>query len=443
MKPLHLILATCIVLGGCNIFDEQSFEIQAGQPCEQDGDRINGLECKSGTWVVRQTPPVDQPVDLPEDMSSDTNPEMSGDMPQDITSDLGMDQTADIPPDMNMDMMADLTSDMPADMMQGPRCGNGVVEAQEQCDDGDLRSADGCQETCQIETGWTCPPTGGECAPICGDGRTVGPEGCDDGEKLDGDGCSATCTIEPNWRCMNQPSTCLHDTWGNGVLDAGEDCDDGNLSPGDGCSTDAKIEPAYICPTPGQACQRVSSIRRTTRSTPTSQSSFPPHSSTSTGRCYCADNHAFLKGIGGNIDNQDLLGFTATRCSQTSVDNMGNITTSGGAGVGWFNLHRNGPYVKTECPDNFLLSKIKVYLSADDERVEGVEVECSKYAILNGKLTKQSTTVQKPLHGKTTTNSYETQCPTNQMAFGYHGLTANSTIARLGLMCFAFVYDTM
>lgn len=449
MKPLYLILTTCLVLGGCNIFDNQSFEIQAGQPCEQDGDRINGLECKSGTWVIRQTPPTDQSAALPEDMNSDIGPDGSVDIKRDMQSDMsqGMDMPSDmlqnLRPDQGMDQTTDLTTDMPPDMMQGPRCGNGIVEGQEQCDDGDVRSADGCQEICQIETGWSCPPNGGECSPICGDGLTVGAEGCDDGKKIDGDGCSATCTVEPNWQCMNQPSTCLHDTWGNGSLDAGEDCDDGNLTPGDGCTTDAKIEPAYICPTAGQACQRVISIRRTTRSTPTSQSTFPPHSSTTTGYCYCTNTTAFLDGIDGYIDNQDVLGWTSTQCAQTSVDNMGNITTTGDSGVGWFNFHKNGPFIKTKCPNHTLLNKIKVYLSTDSERVEGVELECSAYAILNGRLTKQSTSPQKPLHGKTTTNSYETQCPTNQMAFGYHGLTGNSTIARLGLRCFAFVYDTM
>lgn len=35
-------------------------------------------------------------------------------------------------------------------------CGNGVVEGQEECDDGDLQDGDGCSSVCKIESGWSC-----------------------------------------------------------------------------------------------------------------------------------------------------------------------------------------------------------------------------------------------------------------------------------------------
>jgi cysteine-rich repeat protein len=52
-------------------------------------------------------------------------------------------------------------------------------------------------------------------------------EQCDDGNKTAGDGCNATCKLE---------------VCGNAVLDAGEQCDDGNAVGGDGCDAQCRIE---------------------------------------------------------------------------------------------------------------------------------------------------------------------------------------------------------
>jgi len=103
-------------------------------------------------------------------------------------------------------------------------CGNGVTEAGEQCDDGNTTSGDGCSATCQNESG-----------PLCGNGVTEAGEQCDDGNNIDGDGCSATCQNEPNPGC------------GDGVLDAGEQCDDGNNIDGDGCSATCQNEGTPAC----------------------------------------------------------------------------------------------------------------------------------------------------------------------------------------------------
>ncbi len=60
------------------------------------------------------------------------------------------------------------------------------------CDDGNLRSNDGCSASCETEVGFTCG--GGSstwrdtCDEICGDGLNFGFLPCDDGNLIDGDG---------------------------------------------------------------------------------------------------------------------------------------------------------------------------------------------------------------------------------------------------------------
>ena len=85
-------------------------------------------------------------------------------------------------------------------------CGNGAVDAGEQCDDGNTSGGDGCDALCQNE---------------CGNGSLEGAEECDDGNLVNGDGCDDMC--------MNEP------VCGNGSLEGAEECDDGNLVNGDGC----------------------------------------------------------------------------------------------------------------------------------------------------------------------------------------------------------------
>ena len=57
-------------------------------------------------------------------------------------------------------------------------CGNGILESNEQCDDGNNTDGDGCSSTCQA---------------VCGDGKKVGSEECDDGNNVDTDACSNSC----------------------------------------------------------------------------------------------------------------------------------------------------------------------------------------------------------------------------------------------------------
>lgn len=83
------------------------------------------------------------------------------------------------------------------------------------CDDGVACTTDTltlggtCQAACTNTTittpanGDTCCPAGAnanddsDCAPVCGNGVIEAPEQCDIGDTVPGDGCSATCVIEP------------------------------------------------------------------------------------------------------------------------------------------------------------------------------------------------------------------------------------------------------
>ena len=137
-----------------------------------------------------------------------------------------------------------------------PGCGNGALDNNEECDDGNTASGDGCSLACRQETDWTCPTPGAPCIStvVCGDGRVSGKEACDDQNTSDGDGCSADCsTVEPGWVCK-APGIRCQPKCGDGVLTGWEDCDDGNLASGDGCTEACKLEPGFACPDPGKAC---------------------------------------------------------------------------------------------------------------------------------------------------------------------------------------------
>jgi len=132
-------------------------------------------------------------------------------------------------------------------------CGDGVVCGAEQCDDGNTTSCDGCSATCMTESGLRCgdgiisaacgeqcdPPVAGRCdtacqrIPYCGDGVTDPGEQCDDGNTDDCDACSNTCTLV---------SGC-----GDGVVCGGEECDDGNTASCDGCSPSCTAETGFRC----------------------------------------------------------------------------------------------------------------------------------------------------------------------------------------------------
>ncbi len=165
-----------------------------------------------------------------------------------------------------------------------PVCGNGMREGDEQCDDGNQTSNDGCSEACINELT--------QITAVCGDGKKDETEACDDANNTSGDGCSALCSIESTAGSMggsiagsmggstagsmggstagsmggstagsmggtdagsmagtdagsmggNQVNRC-----GDGFRSISEDCDDGNNIDWDGCQANCTITPANRC----------------------------------------------------------------------------------------------------------------------------------------------------------------------------------------------------
>ncbi len=118
-----------------------------------------------------------------------------------------------------------------------PTCGNGAIDAGEQCD-GVLLNDQTCEGLGFIGGSLLCTGACGydvsHCVPItCGDGIISTGEACDDGNQGSGDGCNVLCSIEAGWDCTGEPSTCT-ELCGNGTLDAGEQCD-GNALGGADC----------------------------------------------------------------------------------------------------------------------------------------------------------------------------------------------------------------
>ena len=141
-------------------------------------------------------------------------------------------------------------------------CGDGIVAGSEQCDDGNKVGRDGCSSACELEYGYTCPSEGGACSEVdvdivmCGNGSLDAGEQCDDSNVVSGDGCASDCHREHGYDCPTPGQLCVQtDLCGNGSLDADEVCDDGNDSDGDGCSADCKaVESGYHCDEAGKPC---------------------------------------------------------------------------------------------------------------------------------------------------------------------------------------------
>ncbi len=122
-------------------------------------------------------------------------------------------------------------------------CGNRMLERGEQCDDGNLRSGDGCNKYCgrEVET--------------CGNGVLDPGEDCEDGNRKNGDGCDAACLFDPASIICSSRRVCV-----DGNVSGRESCDDGNLFAGDGCSPNCSVEAGYYCPRHGEPCVPIPAV---------------------------------------------------------------------------------------------------------------------------------------------------------------------------------------
>lgn len=159
-------------------------------------------------------------------------------------------------------------------------CGDGVIDAGEECDSGPEDDA-GCA-ACRVADGWVCTGEPSVCVPAsdagledvgttdvdlrdvtddaaadidvdtfaeCGNDLVEYGEECDDGNVYNyEDGCGPDCRIQEGWECDDdEPSNCFR-LCGNGVIDEGETCDQGPYPrDGDGCSATCQVESGWGC----------------------------------------------------------------------------------------------------------------------------------------------------------------------------------------------------
>ena len=105
-----------------------------------------------------------------------------------------------------------------------------------------IGDSDGCSPKCEFDP--VCSSTG--CAARCGDGIIEPGEACDDGDVISGDGCSSTCQVETGYSCSGAPSTCTV-VCGNGIITAPETCDDGGTTSGNGICSSWAVTRCVVC----------------------------------------------------------------------------------------------------------------------------------------------------------------------------------------------------
>jgi cysteine-rich repeat protein len=115
------------------------------------------------------------------------------------------------------------------------KCGDGIVTAPEECDDGNATDGDGCDSNCKFSCKSSDPARNCTPADAC-----MGQGTCNDTTHV----CTPGSMLPDNTHCGTGNDYCKggHCTMpmcGNGIKEPGEDCDDGGLNgtKGDGCTT--------------------------------------------------------------------------------------------------------------------------------------------------------------------------------------------------------------
>ena len=166
---------------------------------------------------------------------------------------------------------ADTSAEDTGDTTPRGRCGNGVVEGTEQCDDGDADDTNECTNLCTLLCGngvlndfETCDIAiaageEGACPTTC-----EATESCTEA-RLEGAGCTAVCTVDPVSVCESGDGCCgtgctaaddsdCAAVCGNSVLEPGETCDPSGSCPGasdclddSACTADTVVGDAALC----------------------------------------------------------------------------------------------------------------------------------------------------------------------------------------------------
>lgn len=163
-----------------------------------------------------------------------------------------------------------------------PACGNGIVEAGEECD-ADIETF-GCVN-CQVADGWACTNEMGKASSChriwCGDGFVDGTEECDKGSANnnasygDKDGCTADCKLAPycgdaitsdgeacdsgtenNTAVYGDERGCTAECkrpeyCGDGIKNGSEACDVNDIKSAGGCTETCEVKEGYVCHTDG------------------------------------------------------------------------------------------------------------------------------------------------------------------------------------------------
>jgi cysteine-rich repeat protein len=165
-------------------------------------------------------------------------------------------------------------------------CGNGVVDPDEGCDDGNRTGGDGCNESCLIESIEEvkncfiddCTPPPSTCTP-----GSVGCPRCNDGDR--GRTGSASCT---SGFCSSVGGVAVCMNCGNGRVDGQEGCDEPGRAASAECTASCLVTP---CPT-GIDCDPTCTIIPGALSDPTC------HTCTSNEHCDSMDCRVLQDGRG-------------------------------------------------------------------------------------------------------------------------------------------------
>ncbi|CAI2363191.1 unnamed protein product [Moneuplotes crassus] len=138
-------------------------------------------------------------------------------------------------------------------------CGDGNIQSShmEECDYGDRVDGDGCSESCLNEGSTSCVSnamiscTSLDPAVACGNGRQDNDEDCDDENSISGDGCTS-CVVDSGWICtspQSSPSVCIEQITQNCGVEFCSQCQQNISDKCSECQSGYKLNRSSQCVT--------------------------------------------------------------------------------------------------------------------------------------------------------------------------------------------------